>query len=321
MRQKILVADDEPALQRLVTRTLDTERYEVLKAADGSEALALAILEAPDLVILDIEMPKRDGWEVLKELRVNLHTRMIPVIMLTGKGEVADEVCGLEAGADDYIAKPFVPEDLSARVGSLLRRNRMAVAASPLTGLPGSPTIEREVNRRIQENRAFAFMYADIDHFKPYNDTFGFACGDLVIKETADILMKSLEAEGTGGDFVGHIGGDDFVLIAEPARAPHIAQWIVTTFDRKTSGFYSVADFQRGYIESEDRQGKRQRFPLLSLSIGVVVTDLGKLESYGQVAQLACEMKTFCKAAPEQRLSRFAFDRRQRGDFGRNVAL
>ena len=311
MKQKILIADDEPTIQKLVARTLGSEFYDILTASNGDDALSLAAQEQPDLIVLDVDMPKKTGWEVLEELRRGVRNRMTSVIMLTGSGVDSDEVAGLDAGADDYISKPFVADELRARVNSALRRNKIGVSANPLTRLPGSPSIEEETHRRIREKIPFAFLYVDINSFKPYNDSYGFAAGDRVIRETADILLESLRTEADGSSFVGHIGGDDFVVITEPGRAPHVAQHIVSRFDRKAPAFYDAADSARGFIEAENRQAVRQRFPVISLSIGIVTSEQRVLDHYAKVVQLASEMKAFCKADTEHRLSRFAFDRRR----------
>ncbi len=314
MRQKILIADDDPTIQKIVARTLGAEFYDIFTASNGDDALALAAQEYPDLVVLDIGMPKKNGWEVLAALRCSARNRMTPVILLTGSGSVSDEVFGLDAGADDFIAKPFVADELRARVNSALRRNKLGVSANPLTKLPGSPSIEEEINRRIHDGIPFAFLYIDINNFKPYNDSYGFAAGDRVIRETADILLESVGEQAGGACFVGHIGGDDFVVITEPGRAAHAAQHIVSQFDRKAPGFYAAADKARGYIEAENRQGLRRRFPLISLSIGIVTSRQRILNHYAKVVQLASEMKAFCKADRGGHLSRFAFDRRQDGE-------
>ena len=311
MKQKILIADDEPAIRKMVARTLDSNSYDILTASDGEDALSLAARNEPDLIILDVAMPKKTGWEVLKELRGRRQTCMTPVIMLTGSGNISDEVFGLDSGADDYIIKPFVADELKARVNSTLRRNKLGLSANPLTKLPGSPSIEEEVNRRIRDGIAFAFLYVDINHFKPYNDAHGFAKGDHVLRVTGDILLASLEAEADTMGFVGHIGGDDFVVITEPSRAPHVAQRIVSLFDEKAPGFYASSEQSRGFIEAENRKGLRQRFPIISLSIGIETSEQRVLDHYAKVVHLASEMKAFCKADTEHRLSRFAFDRRR----------
>ncbi|MHB2025067.1 MAG: GGDEF domain-containing response regulator [Elusimicrobiota bacterium] len=310
MKSKILVADNESAIQKIVARTFASETCDIISAADGQDALTLAARENPDLVILDVCMPKKTGWEVLEELRRDARMRLIPVIMITGLAVAAeDEVSGLQAGADDYITKPFLPAELKARVESLLRRCRMHLAVNPLTRLPGSPAIEEEVERRIRGKIPFSFMYVDIDSFKPYNDVYGFAAGDGVIRETAALLLRSLDSEASRGGFVGHVGGDDFVVIAEPERAPRVARAAAARFDGAVTGFYLEEDVRRGFIEAEDRWKIMRRFPLLTISIGCVSSQQRTLERYAQAVEIASEMKAYCKAK-SCGLSRFAFDRR-----------
>ena len=310
MKPKILVADDEPSVQRMLTRSLGAETYDFLLASNGKDASEMIDAQEPDLVLLDIGMPQKNGWEVLRELRSNSQTSTIPVIMLTGYGSISNKVEGLELGADDYITKPFSIDELRARVASVLARNRLGVSANPLTKLPGSPIIEEETSRRIRERTPFAFFYVDINNFKSYNDAYGFAAGDRVIRETAALLRDSLRSQASEEWFLGHIGGDDFAFITDPACAPYVAQDIVSEFDRRAPGFYNAADRARGCIAAENRQGVRQSFPLITLSIGIVSSEQRILEHYAKVVELASEMKAYCKGWPNHRLSRFAFDRR-----------
>jgi diguanylate cyclase (GGDEF)-like protein len=284
---------------------------EVVTASDGAQALELVEKIHPDLVVLDVNMPRKNGWEVLRELRSRMGTNTLPVIMLTGCNDLDSEVGGLEMGADDYITKPFELEELRAHVMSVLRRNRTDLTANPLTHLPGSPGIEAEVDRRIVSRRAFAFLYADIDNFKPYNDHYGFARGDEVLRAAAQIFTESLRAAQAQDGFLGHVGGDDFIMMTEPALAGHAAQHAVSSFDRKAVTFYDAEDLGRGYIVTADRQDRSRRFPILTLSIGVVSTDNRTLDHYAKVVALATEMKTYCKSLQRNGLSRFAFDRRR----------
>jgi diguanylate cyclase (GGDEF)-like protein len=310
MKQKILIADDEQAVQRVLTRAFESGPYELLSVSNGAEALTAAATQSPDMILLDVNMPVKNGWDVLKELRGNFQTRDIPVIMLTGYGAVDEKVDGLEMGADDYVTKPFAIAELRARVANTLHRNQAALSANPLSKLPGNPAIEEEVNRRIRENVPFAFLYVDINHFKSYNDAYGFAQGDNVLHAMAEMLRESLRSDGGRDWFAGHVGGDDFVMIVDPAQAANVAQRLASLFDERAPSFYPAPDRARGYIESENRQGHLERFPLVSLSIGIVSSQQRVLDHYAKVVQIASEMKSYCKSQSEHRLSRFAFDRR-----------
>lgn len=307
MRHKVLLADDEPSMRKLIERVLGAEAYELLAVSNGLDALKTAAAESPDIILLDIDMPRRNGLDVLRDLRRNARTRMIPVIMLSGYGTVDDEVGGLGLGADDYISKPFSGDGLKARVASALRRTRAAISANPLTRLPGSPMIEDEVARRISQGSPLAFLYMDIDRFKSYNDVYGFARGDEAIRETARLLMEAVDADG--GDFLGHIGGDDFAAVTDPARASQLARLIARRFDERVPALYDDQARRAGAVRTRDREGRWRSFPLIALSIGVATSQHRSLDHYAKVVQIASEMKAYCKGMKEGG-SRFAFDRR-----------
>lgn len=284
----IMVVDDELPIRRVLSRVLDGPSRRVIAAGSGAKALALVSEHKPDLILLDVNMPDRSGWEVLSELRASFATRMIPVIMLTSAGTVSDKVGGLELGADDYVTKPFDAPELVARVEGLLRRHSLDLTANPLTGLPGSPAIQAEVVRRLRDGAPFAFFYIDVDRFKDFNDAYGFAAGDRLLLGTAGLVRRSL-----GEGFVGHVGGDDFVAISGLEEAPHAAQRLACLFDE---------------YASEIRPARR---PPPTLSIGIVTTAARAFASYAQVAATASEMKAYLKAETGRALSRFAFDRRR----------
>src|SRR3989344_7154516 len=183
-KEKILIIDDDPDILDVLTLAL-SEYYEILAANNGEEGLKLAQSKAPDLVITDYKMPVMDGRQFCQTLKKDILLQHIPVIMLTGKGEVKDKVGGIDAGADDYVVKPFEPEELLARIKMILRRTERSLDANPLTHLPGNVSIMDEIQQRITQSRVFAVCYADLDNFKSYNDKYGFERGDEVIRQTA----------------------------------------------------------------------------------------------------------------------------------------
>ena len=216
MPETILVVDDDPDIARFVEVNLRSAGYDVAVAADGEEALTRAATLRPDLVLLDVMMPRIDGFEVAQRLRKNPQTANTSIIMLTAKALSADKVTGLQSGADDYIIKPFDPIELLARVKGTLRRAKEMRNLSPLTGLPGNIRIQEEIERQVREEREFAVLYCDLDNFKTYNDQKGFVRGDRLIQATARIIQDAV-VEGSGSEgFVGHVGGDDFVAVVTP---------------------------------------------------------------------------------------------------------
>ena len=306
--ETILVADDDPAILRLVEVNLKLEGFEVITATDGEEALRLVLEAMPALVLLDIMMPKLDGYEVCERIRADGRTRHVNVIMLTAKSLSADKIVGLTSGADDYVLKPFDPMELIARVRSSLRRSREMRALSPLTGLPGNVAIEDEIDRRFSTGRSIAVCYADLDNFKAYNDRYGFLRGDRAIAYTAEVLREvALSMQDT---FVGHIGGDDFVIVVPADQAEAACQKTLELFDRGAAGLYDEPDAARGFIEIADRQGVVKRYPVLNLSIGVGSCSEGDFDDYRQLVDAATEMKSVAKRTDG---SAFALNRRSYG--------
>ncbi|HEX9123953.1 MAG TPA: response regulator [Actinomycetota bacterium] len=310
MPETILVVDDDPDIARFVEVNLRSAGYEVAVASDGEAALQKASELRPDLVLLDVMMPRIDGFEVAQRLRRNPQTANTSIIMLTAKALSTDKVLGLTAGADDYIIKPFDPIELLARVKGTLRRAKEMRNLSPLTGLPGNIRIQEEIERMVREGRAFAVLYSDLDNFKAYNDQKGFVRGDRLIQATARIIQDAVvEFAGSEG-FVGHVGGDDFVAITAPEVAEDVAKRVVERFDATIHEFYEREDLDRGYVEVEDRKGVLQRLPLVGVSVGVATTAKRGFAHYGEAVAVATEMKQFAKRDTG---SSYAIDRRTVG--------
>lgn len=202
--------------------------------------------------------------------------------------------------------------DLAAGLGVMAQKlknyEQLCLDASPLTRLPGNIAIERALNDRLRMGEKFALCYVDLDNFKAYNDRYGYAKGSDIIKATGEILYESCRRHGRVEDFVGHIGGDDFVLITSPELVPGICEVVIREFDRMIPSHYSAQDVERGYIEATDRYGTHRHFPIMTLSIAVVSDDKRQISSPQEIAQVASEIKDFVKALPG---SNFLVDRRR----------
>jgi diguanylate cyclase (GGDEF)-like protein len=305
---KILVVDDEPDIRDVLRITLEDEKYEVFEAENGADALVFIQKKLPDLVLCDYKMPRMDGREFCRLIKKDILLRHLPVIMVTGKGDLADKVDGIESGADDYIVKPFEPKELIAHIRMVLRRSGIDLEANPLTRLPGNVSILDELSRRIKSRELFAVCYVDLDKFKAYNDTYGFEHGDTVIKETARILLNAVADNGNPDDFVGHVGGDDYVLVTSMQKVEQICNTIIERFDKIAPGFYNDTDRKNGYIVAHDRQGSQRQFPLLSISIGVVTNEFRKIEHVAQVGEIGAELKAYAKS---QSKSNYVMDKRK----------
>jgi diguanylate cyclase (GGDEF)-like protein len=306
MPESILVVDDDPDIARFVEVNLRSAGYDVSVAGDGEEALERAADLRPDLVLLDVMMPRLDGFEVAQRLRKNPQTANTSIIMLTAKALSSDKVTGLQSGADDYIIKPFDPIELLARVKGTLRRAKEMRNLSPLTGLPGNIRIQEEIERQVREHHPFAVLYLDLDNFKTYNDKYGFVRGDRLIQGTARMLQDAVMAYDEDG-FVGHVGGDDFVAVVLPDTAEDVAKRVCERFDQDRSLYYEDEDLERGFVRMEDRKGVEQDIPLVSVSIGIATTSKRAFAHYGEAVAVATEMKQFAKRDGG---SSFAVDRR-----------
>lgn len=309
MGDTVLVADDDVDIARYVELNLSLEGFNVEVAHDGQSAIARALDLRPDAIVLDVMMPGVDGIEVCRNLREDVRTAHTAIVMLTARSLSADTVLGLTAGADDYIAKPFDPPELVARVRSAIRRARQLRDVSPLTGLPGNTDIVRRLERLVgEEPQCFAALHIDIDRFKSFNDRYGFHRGDQAIKATAELLAVVLDGFPTPVHFLGHVGGDDFVILTDPGALVPLAEAIVARFDEMAPSLYDPDDAERGFVEVEDRRNQRHRVPLMSVSIGAATTEHRHFDTVAQVSAVATEMKMVAKAADG---SSYRVDRRQ----------
>jgi len=294
--KKILIIDDSELMVKLTKDILGANGYEVVSASNGIDGIKMVAAEKPSLVLLDIVMPGMNGFEVCKLLRKDESNNLMPIIMLTSQENEEDKLKGLELGADDYITKPFNPRELLSRVKNTLLRIDRNRWANPLTGLPGNIEIQTEINHRIAKEMKFSVIYLDVDNFKAYNDVYGFAKGDRVIKIIADILVDVVHASGSKGDFIGHIGGDDFVIITTPEYADGICESIIKEFDKVAPEMYSDEERKAGYIYSTTRKGDAQCFPIMTISMGVVSNEYRELKNHLQVGEIAADLKIKAKA-------------------------
>jgi len=292
---RILVVDDEPHIRQILKFTLEKAGYHVYTAEDGVEAMEKMPEIKPNLVLLDVMMPRMDGNEVCRKMRQDFALNQIPVIMLTAKGDQSDKVAGLERGANDYLVKPYSNEELMLRVKNVLEWNMKAKESNPLTGLPGNTAIERELISRVNQKEPYAFLYIDIDNFKGFNDYYGYQKGDEIISFLASIMRRTIEKLGAKDDFVGHIGGDDFVMIATPTRAEIMAKYIIDEFDKGALMLLNEEDVKRGYLEIRDRQGEIKRVPVMSVTMALVTSTENDIEHFAEINDIASSLKEYGK--------------------------
>ncbi|MFH1860851.1 MAG: diguanylate cyclase [bacterium] len=248
------------------------------------------------MIILDLMLPDMNGCQICERIRKNIVWRHIPVIMFTGMDAMDVELQALDFGADDYVIKTIIPERLLAKIRSLIQRTYFGLDANPLTMLPGNNSIRKEIEDRLLKNDAFALCYIDMDNFKVFNDNYGFEQGDRIICLTAKVILDVINRMHIANNFLGHIGGDDFVVITPAISVDTVCLEIINEFDTVIPKMYSEEDRKRGCVLSIDRQGVMREFPLMTISIGVVTTEYEKITHYAQMSQIASEMKQYAKS-------------------------
>jgi diguanylate cyclase (GGDEF)-like protein len=287
---RLLIVEDDFDISNMLRIYFDSQGYEATVASQGEEALEICRRKLPNLVILDIMLPDINGYEVCRRLRGSLRTSHIPIIFLTQKDERSDQIAGLELGADDYITKPFDLQLLLLRVQNSLHRSSWLSLTSPVTGLPSSKLIEEQL-RLIMRSKDWAVLYVGINEIDHFNDAYGFVAGDDVLRFTAMILTEVVDELGSGSDFIGHIGGDDFLLISTPANAPEIRTRLVGRFNEEVVTFYNFKDRERGYIEVGDEDSKTERAPLMTLAVGLIYHDTVPFADIREITEVAAEAR------------------------------
>lgn len=305
-RPRVLVGDADTALARFVAIDLEAEGFTVELLSDGAQVLERALVSRPDLVLLDVALPVIGGVEVLRRLRAHPPTSSLPVVLVSSDAQAAERVLGILAGADDFLVKPYDVLEVVARIAGVLRRTADHRALSPLTGLPGNHRIDVEIASRAASQPSYAVCHVDLDEFKAFNDAYGFQRGDGILLMLARCLQEAVGRAGSPPAFLGHVGGDDFIVVCTAAQAEPLCDDALRAFDEQVPGHYDAADVARGWLEVIDRRGELRRHPLVSVSVGVA-SHVGGNRDHRAVVAAASEMKTVAKGVPG---SLVAVDRR-----------
>jgi DNA-binding response OmpR family regulator len=294
---RVLIVDDDPSIRQICHEVLELGGYQVRDAGNANAALTEARRFRPDMILLDVMMPGIDGYRTAEMIRADPAIGMAPIMFLSARGDTADKVRAFRSGAEDYMVKPFDAAELLARVAKALDRQARELGASPTTQLPGADAIQAEIERRLEIGDATAVAcYLDLDNLKAFNDYYGYAKANAVIRQTGDVIRYVVQHTGGPGDFIGHIAGDDFVFITSADRADEVCRAICDRFDHLIRLYYDPNDRQRGYIETKDRFGVQRKFPIMSVSIAGI--SLSRAKSYAGLAELAAVGKGTAKAIP-----------------------
>jgi diguanylate cyclase (GGDEF)-like protein len=289
-KARLLVVEDDIDIGNMLKIYFSGMDFDVDVAVRGSDALEKTKHVLPHLIVLDIMLPDIDGYEVCRNLRTNMRTSHIPVIFLTQKDERSDKLQGLELGADDYITKPFDIEELKLRVQGAIRRSERESLTDPRTGLPAGRLIEEQLRRIIRE-RDWALLDARVNYFDAFKDVYGFVAGDDVLRFTSMLIGEVVDELGTTSDFIGHAGGDNFIIITTEAKADAIKARLKERFDQEVQTHYNFIDRQQGFFNAPAADGTTVKVPFMTMSVGVVSPSAHSFADIREITELAAEAR------------------------------
>jgi GGDEF domain-containing protein len=295
----------------LVRHWAEGKDFPLLILPDPEEVRSIVLRGFPCFLFVDADRSSDAGRDLVRILKSDAFTAIVPTVMLTGKHDPDLVDSWFAAGADEVISGLFAPGEQRARLDAMLVRTERDVSVHPSTRLPGTTEIERDIRRHLEAEGEFAVCYADLDHFKEFNDRYSYYDGDRVIYILSRILHDVVKGMlGTLG-FVGHIGGDDFIFIIPSAEISTVCSEVISVFDTLIPLQYNDQDRRAGYFFGKDRRGQLHRVPLMTVSIGIVTNRNRNFTHPAQVSELATEMKSYAKTLPG---SVFVVDRRQSSD-------
>lgn len=302
----ILFSPDDATPPTALTEWLARQADVVLKVSDVDELMAMSLRGRPRLVAFDARTAPEPVYAACRRLKRDSYTGVVPAVVLSADDDTAF-ANAFAAGADEVVRERIDVQELVTRLDAMLRRSDRDLVVHPSTRLPGAAEIEADVARRLKQEVRFAMCYADLDHFKEFNDRYSYYDGDRVIRILAKILHDVVKGVCGEDGFVGHIGGDDFIFVIPTQCISEVCSEIVSVFDTLVPYQYSEQDRRAGYFFGKDRRGQLHRVPLMTVSIGVVTNDRRHFTHAAQVSELATEMKSYAKTLPG---SVYSVDRR-----------
>jgi diguanylate cyclase (GGDEF)-like protein len=317
--KKILIISSDSQLRDVLKFCFDGWGYEVLVSKDPVSDIAPIKKASPDVIVVDVHTASTSQLEICRLLKDDFLTAFIPVITLINKRQLRSHLLNIKQGVDDYLIKPPDPLDLRVRIEMAMRRSQYSFYSTPLTGLPGGRIIEETIKERLREGLEFSFGYLDIDNFKYFNDTYGYVRGDRAIMQTAYMLYTTVAKFGNKNDFLGHIGGDDFVFITTPDKYRGICDNLIASFNKIMPFHYSDEDRHNGHIVARDRTHNIKNIPLMSISIAVANnTKSSEFRNVIEINEKVAEVKRYLKTFEG---SKYMADRRERGAGTREDAV
>lgn len=261
-----------------------------------TDEIDVVLRNIPDMIIVDEDTIGVDVKEVCKILRQDEDNSITPIIVISSNWDKDHRLEILKQSVEYFIVKPIEKEYIYYTIKNLTRLLQVNRRVSPLTGLPGNVQIQTEMKRRLLNKENFAILYFDLDNFKAYNDIYGFSNGDEIIKFTARTIVDNIHTTDSNDNFIGHIGGDDFIAIASGGDYDKICKKIINEFDENILKYYNKEDIEKGYIEVANRKGIIEQFPLTSISIGVVVVEPGRFRNTLEIGEIGAQVKHQAKS-------------------------
>lgn len=261
-----------------------------------TDEIDVVLRNIPDMIIVDEDTIGVDVKEVCKILRQDEDNSITPIIVISSNWDKDHRLEILKQSVEYFIVKPIEKEYMYYTIKNLTRLLQVNRRVSPLTGLPGNVQIQTEMKRRLLNKENFAILYFDLDNFKAYNDIYGFSNGDEIIKFTARTIVDNIHTTDSNDNFIGHIGGDDFIAIASGGDYDKICKKIINEFDENVLKYYNKEDIEKGYIEVANRKGIIEQFPLTSISIGVVVVEPGRFRNTLEIGEIGAQVKHQAKS-------------------------
>ncbi|MGB8215574.1 MAG: response regulator [Anaerolineales bacterium] len=289
-KARLLIVEDDNDISNMLKIYFSSLGYDVDVAPRGSEALEKTRTVLPHLIVLDIMLPDIDGYEVCRKLRQSTRSSHIPVIFLTQKDERSDKLQGLELGADDYITKPFDIEELKLRVQGAIRRSEREALTDPHSGLPAGRLIEEQLRLTIRRS-GWAYMDIRINHFDQFKDVYGFVAADDVLRFAAMLMSEVVDQVGSASDFIGHAGGDNFIIITSEDIAGKIRDRLKARFAEEVQTHYNFMDRQQGFIMAANAENQMEKTPLMTFSIGIVTPKQQSFADIREITELAADVR------------------------------
>ena len=289
-KARLLIVEDDHDISTMLRIYFTGQNFEVDVAPRGSVALEKTRQNLPNLIVLDIMLPDIDGFEVCRILRTSTRTSHVPIIFLTQKDERSDKLQGLELGADDYITKPFDIEELKLRAQRAITRAEQQSLTDPRSGLPAGRMIEDQL-RQIIRKKDWALLDVRINHFEPFKEVYGFVAGDDVLRFTAMLMGEVVDSLGTINDFIGHAGGDNFIIITTEGAAPEIRDQLKARFKEEVLSHYNFMDREQGYILPSGQDGRSVQTQLMTLAIGVITPSAQQFSDIREITEYAAEAR------------------------------